>query len=465
VTRRYTQTHKRWLYGILFFAVAIRIVSAVYQGDTVPDSPGIHDQISYDRLARRVAQGHGFSFSENHWPATPAGEPTAHWSYIYTLFIAAAYAVFGFHPLIARLIQSVLAGILHAWLACRIGDRIFGPPAGLAAAGMTAAYIYFVHYGGALMTETFYFVAILWTFDATFRILDCARRQESRLDQPFKCHRIAAELGVAIGFAVLLRQVFWLFIPFLYFWLWRTALPFYRNSIKSSETAAPHFIRNALAVSTITILAMIAPFTIYNYSRFRTFVLLNTNVGFAFYWGNHPIHGTDFKPILSTEGSLYGKLIPREFRLLNEAEMDRALLKEGLRVVLTDPGRYLRLCATRTREYLKFWPSKESNAVSNICRVASFGLLLPFFLHGAWISALQIRKPKHPDQRAQILLVYAFVFIYSIIHIMTWTLIRYRLPVDLFLIIVAGRSVAGLRLANRRVLSLNFCDGLRSKIQ
>ncbi|MCB1018388.1 MAG: hypothetical protein KDC27_00600, partial [Acidobacteria bacterium] len=71
--------------------VAIRLASAFAQGDVVEPLPAIHDQVSYDALARRVLDGFGFSFATAHWPATPAGEPTAHWSYLYTLYLSLVY--------------------------------------------------------------------------------------------------------------------------------------------------------------------------------------------------------------------------------------------------------------------------------------------------------------------------------------------------------------------------------------
>src|SRR5581483_4983296 len=85
----------RWvLAGTIILAVLVRLISAVMQGDTVVELPGIQDQISYDALAQRVLGGYGFSFGSYWWPATHAGEPTAHWSFLYTLYLAGIYAIF-----------------------------------------------------------------------------------------------------------------------------------------------------------------------------------------------------------------------------------------------------------------------------------------------------------------------------------------------------------------------------------
>ena len=108
---------RKVLFAIVALAVLLRMASGIYQGNEIKDLPGIFDQISYDGLARRVVEGHGFSFAEGHWPATRAGEPTAHWSYLYTVYLAVIYKFLGFRPIIARLLQAIITGVLQTWFA------------------------------------------------------------------------------------------------------------------------------------------------------------------------------------------------------------------------------------------------------------------------------------------------------------------------------------------------------------
>ncbi|NCA78863.1 MAG: hypothetical protein EOM76_01525, partial [Sphingobacteriia bacterium] len=99
---------------------------------------------SYHSLALRLLHGKGFSFPVNWWPATHAGDPTAHWSFLYTFFVTAIYGVFGEAPLAVRLIQSILVGILQPILVYQIGKRLFSAPTGLVAAALDAGYFYFI---------------------------------------------------------------------------------------------------------------------------------------------------------------------------------------------------------------------------------------------------------------------------------------------------------------------------------
>jgi len=432
------------LLGIIAGAVLLRLGAAFLLGDQVIALPGIADQVSYHTLATRLVEGHGFTFSRIWWPYTAAGEPTAHWSYLYTLFLAGIYAAIGIHPLVARIIQAVLGGILMPLFAYRIAKHVFrihspGIPniitISLIAAAWTALYGYFIYYAAALMTETFYIIGILWTLDCALRIQNQAAMEH---DQKTNLKPgLWIELGLAVGFTVLLRQVFLLFIPFLFVWLlW----VFLRSTQRGSSThrACTELLRGGLICVAVLVL-LIAPVTVYNHNQFGQFVLLNTNAGFAFFWGNHPIYRDHFVPIMTPDMGSYQALIPQELRSLNEAALDQALLKLGIGFITSDPVRFIKLSITRIPAYIMFWPSAASSLPSNLTRVLSFGLALPFMILGIafWIQdALKKRVPVPPG-----VLLLLYITVYSAIHLLSWALIRYRLPVDAVALIFAARGL------------------------
>jgi hypothetical protein len=183
---------------------------------------------------------------------------------------------------------------------------------------------------------------------------------------------------------------------------------------------------------------MVIPFTVFNYSRFNRFVLLNTNAGYALFWSNHPIYGTKFVPILTPDMGNYHDLIPPELLSLDEAALDQELLKRGIGFIIQDPVRIALLSVSRIPSYFMFWPSSNSGMVSNVARVTSFGIMWPFMLYGLYRSFVARDKPiiKQP-----LFLPYLFMFIYSVIHILSWTLVRYRLPVDAILVVFAGLAI------------------------
>lgn len=437
---------------ILLISVVLRVAAALYLGNTVVALPGTADQVSYHTLALRVLEGHGFSFGEAWWPVTAANEPTAHWSYLYTFYLAAVYALFGPHPLVARVIQAVAVGLLQPYLAYRLAKQLFpGDSPGnsneltpisaklsfhsllagfwgnvpLLAAAITAIYLYFIYYAATLMTEAFFLTGLLASLLLTIAL---GGRQPGAGQW-----KTALALGLALSVTVLLRQLFLLLIPFLFCWLlaaayrrgaWRSALP-------------------PIVMATAVLLLSILPITLYNYSRFNRFVLLNTNAGYAFFWANHPIYGTQFRDA-SEMGDTYQRLVPTELRHLDEAALDQALLKEGVQFVRDDPGRYLRLSLSRIPAYFKFWPDPTSGLLSNVARVGSFALFLPFMLYGLLRPLAPGRATNKQPLSAALFLLYLVIFVYTAIHILSWSQVRYRIPLDAILVIFAALALSDL---------------------
>ncbi len=451
---------RRVLFAILLVSIALRVGAALYLGDQVVDLPGTADQLSYHNLAQRVLGGYGFTFGEPWWPLTAAGAPTAHWSYLYTFYLVAVYALFGPHPLAARLIQAILVGILHPYLTYRLA-RASAPahwPATvpLLAAAWTALYGYFIYYAATLMTEPFYITAILAALWAAVALVDRATAGNSVAAQSEAAAGSGATaphadrrwvwgvpLGLTLAAAVLLRQLFLLCVPLIFLWIAVAAL-----GARRLRRTLP-----ALGVAAALIVLAIVPFTAFNYVRFGRVVLLNTNAGYAFFWGNHPIYGDRFIPILPEGGPTYQDLIPRELRRLDEAALDQALLARAIDVIAADPARYLRLSLSRIPAYFMFWPDPDSGLISNLTRVGSFGLSLPFMVYGLWRSLRVWTRQGWPARlAAPELLLYLFALAYTVIHLLTWALIRYRLPVDAVLILFAALGLGDLsaRLGNRR---------------
>jgi 4-amino-4-deoxy-L-arabinose transferase-like glycosyltransferase len=428
----------RTLLLIVVMAIALRVAVALLMGDRVDPLPGIHDQISYSALAQRVATGHGFSFDRPWYPFSKANEPTAHWSFLYTLYLAAFYWLFGYHPFIPRLVQAIVVGLLTPVLTYRLGRRLFGHRVGLVAAAWSALYGYLVYYSGALFTEPFYVVSILWAFDRAFHIADT--------DDPGASDWVI--LGFAIGIATVLRQVFLLFVPFLFAWIWwsrRRATDDSPQAASDGQWAVVHRPSSVVGflLTSLVIAAFILPWTFRNYRVYGHFLLLNSNGGYFMYSANNPANATHFS-------SIYVAPIPEEWRHYNEAELDQLLWRQGLAFFLQDPTRSLRLVGYKAAAFYKFWPSSASSLPSNVNRVLSFGLYLPLLLYGLYraIAHWQLAAP-----------FFLFGIVYPAIHLLSWSLIRYRVPVDAVLMPFAA---LGLLAAAERVLPASWRKKLAS---
>lgn len=408
---------RRAIFGLLFsLAVLLRLAAAFYLGEdfTGPQQERVYDQVSYQALARSLLGGRGYSFEQFWYPFTPADTATAHWSFVYPLFLAGVYAIFGLHPLAARLIQAVASGILATWLVYCLGRRLFGATAGLLAAGLSAVYAYFIFHDAALMTESYFILGVLAMLNLTLQLVErpaSGGPQEHGLAGPGKW----LLLGVVLGLSALLRQTILLWLPFLFGW------------IAWAGHGRVRWWGPALALGITALLVL--PWTVRNYVVYHAFLPLNSNVGYALYSANHPDHGTNFDQD-------YAAPLPADLERqgLNEAQWNSALTLRGVRFILQDPARYARLSLDRVGVFFNFWFSPESSLASNLMRVLSFGLYLPFFLWGLALS----RRNWQPAT-----LIYLFVLVFSAMHILTWASIRYRLPVDAALMPFAALAVEG----------------------
>jgi len=252
---------------------------------------------------------------------------------------------------------------------------------------------------------------------------------------------LAASLGLSLGMATLLRQSIlpWVPVLFLYlFWIgWRA------GRLRPAVTAA--------GIVGLILAACILPWTYRNYRVYGQFLLLNCNTGYAMYSAQHPMHGTNFRefdPAPLPEG-LAG----------NEAQMDQALMRAGIQFVLDDLGRYLLLSLSRVRAFFEFWPTPDTTLLHNVGRTGSFGVFLPAILYGLYLSCRRqppaIASPNTPGGRrtSDFGLLYLFVAFYTLLHVLTWAMVRYRLPVDAVLLPFAALALHDLYERGRRWLA------------
>ena len=409
---------RRALTLIVLFALALRFATALALGDRAEAISGAADQYTYDVLGQRVLAGYGFSFPVEWYPFTPANTQTAHWSFAYPLYLAAVYALTGHHPLIARLLQALVSA-LSIVLVYRIGRRLFGELAGLAAALLAAGYAYLIFFNAALMTQTFYIVCLLAALDLALQLAEQPRRRDWLL------------LGATLGLGVLFRQTLLLFVPLVYLWLfWRVPAPNQSSAWVPSRVRARLRWRDLL-LSVAVLAACIAPWTVRNALVYQDFLLLNSNGGYFLYSANHPQQGTNFDPD-------YAAPLPDELRGMNEAAEDRALYRAAFNFIASDPARFVLLSLNRTKDYFWLLPSEQSSLISNVSRVFSFALYLPFMLAGLALSRAQWRLA---------LPLYLYVALDSVVHLASWAAPRYRLPSDAVLTVFAGLAVASVAVA------------------
>lgn len=389
--------HTRFTGGlalILLLALVIRLAGAVYLGNEVSGLSGAQDEVSYSTLGHRYVTGYGLTFPQHWYPWIEPDAPQSYYSATMSLYLAAVYAVFGYLPLAARIVTAVLSTLL-VLVAVLLARRLFGETVALVAGVIMASYAYLVFYGVTLVTETPFMLCLVTAICLAYQIADV----------PSLWRWLG--LGVALSVTVLFRMAVVFFVPFLLAWV---------------LLRQPR-LRVAVLVPVAVIILAVLPFTLHNYATWGRFLLLEAQFGHVFWNGNHPGHMGDFHPF---------EVFPIPEDVLacrNDAEITNRLLWMGIHNVLSDPLDFVSLTLTRLREFFKFWPTADSNALANLMRVASFGVVWPFSVAGIVLSARRWRE---------LLPVFLFLVVHTGVYAISWTMIRYRVPLDPFLIMFAA---------------------------
>ena len=430
---KFMRLTEKWLPAIIGAALLLRLGVAVYLGDTIEGEQQVRafDQHSYQALAQALLGGRGYSFDTAWYPGfTPAHTPTAHWSFLYPLYLAGVYLLSGVHPLAARLVQALLAGGLATWLVYRLGKALFNPTVGVAAAGLSAFYLYFIFYDATLMTEPFFICAVLGLLLLGLQMSGLAQDAARPRDQAPALWEWAL-LGGLAGAAALLRQTILFWLPVQLAWMvWRL----WREKVKGALPGALASLGVALLV--------ILPWTVRNARVYHAFLPLNSNAGYALYSANHPDHGVRFDQD-------YAAPLPEDLlaKNLNEAQWNAELTRRGLEFMFQDAGRYARLTLNKATVFFNFGFSLESSLASNLMRVGSYGLYLPFFVLGLVLSW---------QERRRAAIIYLFALLFAGLHLLSWASARYRLPIDAALMPFAALALITLVNRLRRYLPARF---------
>jgi hypothetical protein len=417
--------------------------AALYLGNGMPSDT---DEITYSTLGMRLLSGHGYSFPQGWYPFILPDTPTAFWSFLEPVFVAGVYALFGTQPLWARLAHAVVGGIVITWMSYRLALRLFGSAcptllgssaasapqtgdgegysaqrAALFAAFLSAIYLYLVVYSAMIMTETLYIAALLWSLERAMAVVGMLSGEETGNGK--RLVLTAVGLGLALGLATLARQSILPWVAVMFAFLLWVGL---RNGQMRQASVVVFAAGGILALC-------ILPATIRNYRVFDGFLLLNSNTGYAMFSAQHPLHGTSFQEYAAAP-------LPDDLYGLSELYLDKELMRRGLGFIAAEPGRYVLLSLSRVRDYIEFWPTADSSTVYDLGRLLSFGLFLPFMIYGLYLSARRCMCSAN-NGRPQVVLLYLFMGFYSIVHILTWAMPRYRLPVEAVLLPFAAAAL------------------------
>jgi 4-amino-4-deoxy-L-arabinose transferase-like glycosyltransferase len=342
----------------------------------------------------------------------PWGKPNSFFEPLYPLLTAGLYKLFGDRFFFWRLVH-VLLGTLLVFLVYDIGKRAFKDDRiGIIAGLYTALYPHFIFYSWVLMAESLLLLTLAVGFWAYFRLLESPRWTWAVL------------MGVGFGGFVLTRSFLIAFFPLMPIFL----LMF----VKGRQGWKLALISSAVFILTL------APWVIRNYNLHHQFVLLSTRGGYNLWMRNNPYYIADE---LEAEGVKFSaetldKLKYREYTLSyphftseqGELERDRILYQAGMKFLRANPGFFLQMCWIRFQWTIGWKSPGLKGPLVNGLSLLTYGPALLGFLVSLVVGW------KHLRVCLPLWLVTGyFVLFYSLTH----EGLRYRLPVDPYMIILA----------------------------
>ena len=364
----------------------------------------ILDECFYTELATALAHGEGFQAHSGHY-----------WPPGYIAFLAAHIRI-GVGTAGAKAVQVLLSTLLVA-LSWEMGRRAaagWGTETsrrvGLASAALVALDPTLIAYSHYLWSETLFLPLFV---GALLLSLDAAKTGSPQR---------AALAGLLLGLGCLIKVLPVYFAPVLALWIWWHA----------PEESRPH--RAALALLAASLLAIV-PWSVRNTATYGHFVLIETTTGKNLVRGNNasgPANwdwGTPRRPrgVLQAAGCSEPDPI----------SLDACLKRSGLQAIAGHPGRFLRQAGTKLADLFNptsflvrhirrgiygQWPAGVALGV--ILLVAAFNVTVIGLGTIGWIHG-----PAGPLRR----LVLLFTFYTLAVHVVTFAMSRFRLPLEPFL--------------------------------
>lgn len=311
-----------------------------------------------------------------------------------------------------RVAQSFLL-LVQSWLVWQMTRKIFtGDRAAFLAAAITPLYPFLIFYQALALSETIFNTLLL----ATFAALYTWREKGCRVDWWLIAVMILA------GLATYAKASLALLPPLL------LAIVAWSGGHGRARSLA------ILVVGVAVYSAVLAPWWVRNYLVFEEFVPFTTSSAANFYLGNNAANrsgGNDW----SHDSEI--NVVDRINALPNELDQQAAYAKAARDFVTHHPRRFLELAWCKFKRYWSVTPNAEGYNSGGRAAIAalSFGPVLVLSLLGLALNRQYWRA---------LLPIYLLIAYFTLLHTLTIASLRYRLPLEPFLIILAAGTASAL---------------------
>jgi 4-amino-4-deoxy-L-arabinose transferase-like glycosyltransferase len=293
-------------------------------------------------------------------------------------------------------------GALTSVFIYLIGKKIFSTRIGWIAGIISCFYPFLIFYTGFLLTDA---LAILLTVISIWCLIHLVPLDnQDKSKQNLLLFSILS--GISLGLAGLERPTMEAFVPFVLFFI----LSFRESWIRK--------IKKIVIISVFFTLTL-SPWIIRNYIIFHEFIP-GTTMGSRVFWeGNNPY----------SIGGPSSYFPQQKLKNKTEIQMQHIYLADTIQVIKTNPKRFLWLLWNKFKRFWAVVPNTKlySSPKYKMVSVFSFGILLPFFIIGFFLT---LRNKK-------VQFLHLIIIFFTLFHMVLLASIIYRAPIEPFIIIIA----------------------------
>jgi len=357
------------------------------------------DEYEYFNMVKNFLSGRGLIVGETLKSFRPP---------LYPLFLSLFYGS-GCSLITIRIIQAIISSFT-VLLIYITGKKIFDEKIGFISAIISTVYPFFIFYTGFLLTETlFVFLVVISIY---FYILTL-ESNKYKIKYLIQC-------GIYSGLSSLCRPTM---EPFFLIFLLFLLMGKENFKIKIKK----------ILLSSLFFILTLSPWIIRNYVIFKKFVPATTMGGWVFWEGNNP----------ESEGGPCS-YFPKDILKMEETKRNSYLYSLAIEEIKKNPKRFIWLLYNKFKRFWNIVPnaSQFQKPLYRIISILSFGLLLPFFIIGFFLS---LKKKKG-------LIIHALIVYFTVFHIVFLASIRYRVAIEPFYIIFAVYGLSLFLTASAKLL-------------
>jgi 4-amino-4-deoxy-L-arabinose transferase-like glycosyltransferase len=361
---------------------------------TLPDALIWSDEREYIRLAHTLSQGEGF--------VTHEGRPTADRAPGYPLWMSVLALVHLDSPTSVRLAQVLLSTaclLLLYGMARQMGDY----RRALVALWLGTLYPYFIYMVGAVLPTTLFsfllLAAVYWLVAAV---------QENRLPWFFASGAVFGLAVLTVPTAAVLVLVAGLWLGIKQRRAWRHTAWFFAGC-----------------------LLMTSPWIIRNYNTLGVWQV-STSDGYNFWLGNNPDAQINYPGSIEMSADMQNRLST----IHDEKEKSRLYQQEALQYIVQQPFAAVWRTLIKAGYFWRLDPSPATQSyVEQSSSIRWIGILtFTFLLALAIIGGLTMNV----TSKRILFLWLAFACAFTIVHALTIVKVRFRLPLDHFMLLAAA---------------------------